>query len=161
MSNFFFKQNLIFNLLKFILNYLLLANIINHENTIWPVAYTVAVAAAVWNKEDICWKTIKIRNRKKPENVIEAHIVDFCPIGKCLWKKKDLARNVDIYGEKAWTALGGDSVESKLELEIEWPAGVIPHDAIDAGFSKIDKTIMTIIAPLLSTFIALYLFWII
>jgi len=133
-------------------------NIINHEQTVWPVTYTVAVAAAVWNKEDICWKKLKIRNKKKPKNVIEAYIVDFCPIGKCLWNKKDLARNVDIYGEKAWTALGGNSGESKLALEIEWPEGVIPHDAIDVGFSKIDKTVMTIIAPLISTLIALYLF---
>jgi len=130
-------------------------NLVNHENTVWPVTYTVAVSLAVWNKEDVCWKTIKIRNKKKPEYVIEAHIVDFCPIGHCQWSDKYLARNVDIYGEKAWFALGADSNDSKLEIEIEWPKGVVPHDAI-SGFSKMNISIITLIASLLFTFTILF-----
>jgi len=99
-------------------------NIVNHEKTVWPVAYTVAVSLAVWNKEDVCWKTLKIRNKKKPQFVIEAYIVDFCPIGHCLWEDDYLPRNVDIYGEKAWLALGADVNESNLDVEIEWPKGL-------------------------------------
>ncbi|ORX82116.1 hypothetical protein BCR32DRAFT_203107 [Anaeromyces robustus] len=126
-------------------------NIANHEKTIWPKAYTVAVSAAVWNKEDVCWKSIKIRNKKKPKFSIEAYIVDFCPIGHCLWKDKYLARNVDIYGEKAWVALGADINDSKLDIEIEWPEGVIPHDAISTSFTRISKTIMSIFTPFIIT----------
>ncbi|ORX61038.1 hypothetical protein BCR36DRAFT_273412, partial [Piromyces finnis] len=132
-------------------------NIVNHEKTVWPVTYTVAVALAVWNKEDVCWKKIKIRNKNKPEYVIEATIVDFCPIGHCLWKDEYLARNVDIYGEKAWNALGADPNESKLQIEIEWPAGVVPHDAI-SGFSKTDKIITIIAKSLFFAIVTLYIF---
>jgi len=133
-------------------------NIVNHENTVWPVAYTVAVSAAVWNKEDVCWKSIKIRNKNKPKNVIEAYIVDFCPIGHCLWKDKYLARNVDIYGEKAWLALGADINESNLDIEIEWPKGVIPHDAIKLSGSNllINKSLITIFVPLLTILVYIY-----
>ncbi|OUM64060.1 hypothetical protein PIROE2DRAFT_60927 [Piromyces sp. E2] len=134
------------------------ANLVNHERTVWPMTYTVAVSLAVWNKEDVCWKKLKIRNRKKPEYIIEAYIVDFCPIGHCQWADKYLARNVDIYGEKAWNALGADINDSKLELEIEWPKGVVPHDAISTSLTKIDKTLMAVVAPLISTLFALYLF---
>ncbi|KAL6610902.1 hypothetical protein LY90DRAFT_502078 [Neocallimastix californiae] len=135
-------------------------NIVNHENTVWPVAYTVAVSAAVWNKEDVCWKSIKIRNKNKPENVIEAYIVDFCPIGYCLWKDKYLARNVDIYGEKAWLALGADVNESNLDIEIEWPKGAIPHDAIKLSGSSlsINKSLITIFAPILTILVYIYAF---
>ncbi|ORY73295.1 hypothetical protein LY90DRAFT_403049, partial [Neocallimastix californiae] len=135
-------------------------NIVNHEKTVWPVAYTVAVSAAVWNKEDICWKSIKIRNKNKPNLVIEAYIVDFCPIGYCLWKDNYLARNVDIYGEKAWLALGADVNESNLDIEIEWPKGVIPHDAIKLsnGNFSISKSLITILAPILSVLVYIYVF---
>jgi len=133
-------------------------NLVGHQNTVWPVAYTVAVSLAVWNKEDVCWKTLKIRNKNKPEYMIEAYIVDFCPIGYCQWKDKYLSRNVDIYGEKAWFALGADQNISKLEVEIEWPEGVVPHDALtlSAGFSRISKSLMVIVAPLISITVALF-----
>jgi len=133
-------------------------NIVNHEKTVWPKVYTVAVSAAVWNKEDVCWKTIKIRNKKKPDFSIEAYIVDFCPIGHCLWKEKYLARNVDIYGEKAWLALGADLNDSKLDIEIEWPEGAIPHDPISEGFTIIGSTLISIYISFISAIIAIFLF---
>lgn len=134
-------------------------NIVNHEKTVWPVVYTVAVSAAVWNRDDICWQKLSIRNHHHPEYKIEAYVVDFCPIGYCLWKDEYLARNIDLYGEKAWVALGGDISESKMKIDIEWPKGVVPHDAIKLSGSISNKFMKKIRFLTLTPFVFLITYY--
>lgn len=130
-------------------------NIVGHERTVWPVKFTVAVSAAVWDKEDICWKTLKIRNKNKPDFEIEAIVVDFCPIGYCNWEDRYLARNADIYGENGWRALGADISDHSVEIEIEWPKGIAPHPALtlpSKGQLSIKINLLLIISLLFTYF---------
>jgi hypothetical protein len=99
------------------------------EKTVWPIVPTVAVSQAAWNKDQVCWKTIKIRNRKNPSLEVEAVIVDFCPANGCLWNQTERPFNVDIYGQETWKMLGGGLLEGKMDVEIAWPAGLVPNSA--------------------------------
>ncbi|KAI9202778.1 uncharacterized protein BJ171DRAFT_600774 [Polychytrium aggregatum] len=98
-----------------------------NQFTIYPVQYTVAVSEKIYgDKARYCFQTIQIRRGGRR---INATIVDFCPIGSCLWPESQLATNVDIYGGAAWEALGGGPLDSSVAVEILWPpnTGVLPQ----------------------------------
>ncbi|KAI8826611.1 uncharacterized protein EV422DRAFT_3845 [Fimicolochytrium jonesii] len=99
-----------------------------NPNTVWPKRPTVAVSEAAYpSKSRICYKTLKIRaSGVKNAPIIDADVVDFCPAAKCNWPRKELAFNVDVYGEYTWKALGGKDGGGKLKVEIAWPADVTP-----------------------------------
>jgi hypothetical protein len=99
------------------------------EMTVWPITPTVAVSEAAWNKKDVCWKTLKIRNKNNPSLQVEAVIVDFCPRNGCLWNRTERSFNVDIYGQETWKKLGGGVLDGKMQIEVAWPAGLIPNSA--------------------------------
>ncbi|KAJ1530120.1 hypothetical protein HK096_008312, partial [Nowakowskiella sp. JEL0078] len=107
-----------------------------NAHTVWPKVATVAVSEAIYGGVKAgtydsgerhipgCWKWVEIRNKAKPDLKVYAVIVDFCPKHGCLWPDDQLAKNVDIYGEYTWIALGGGSTQSTLELEIRWPLSI-------------------------------------
>ncbi|KAJ3105449.1 hypothetical protein HDU97_008065 [Phlyctochytrium planicorne] len=107
-------------------------NLTVNADTVWPQIPTVAVSQRKYggdNKNQVCFQPILIRNKNSPEKQVEAVIVDFCPTQGCLWSGDDLSRNADIYGENTWTALGAGLDDGSIEVEIQWPAGVVPNNS--------------------------------
>ncbi|KAJ3111450.1 hypothetical protein HDU96_005683 [Phlyctochytrium bullatum] len=107
------------------------SNLTQNTRTVYPRIPTVAVSQRMYggaNKEAVCFKRIRIRNKAKPAFEVEAYIVDFCPTNGCLWKEEELARNADIYGEETWKRLGGGLDDGVIAVEIQWPVGVVPKD---------------------------------
>lgn len=75
---------------------------------------------------------MQIRNAKNRSRTITAHVVDFCPANGCLW---DNQFNVDVYGQAAWMALGGDLDAGNLEIEVDWPKDIIPNGSASVKLS--------------------------
>ncbi|KAI8802424.1 hypothetical protein BJ742DRAFT_743719 [Cladochytrium replicatum] len=109
-----------------------------NANTVWPKVPTVAVSQAVYAatpeiRKLACWNTVLIR-KKGGSVVLNATIVDFCPTNGCLWPNEERARNLDIYGQHTWEALGGKTNESTMAIEVQWPeslASLSPAHRID------------------------------
>lgn len=99
-----------------------------NPKTVWPKVPTVAVSQSMWKREEICWKTIILRN--SASNVtVTAVVVDFCPTEGCLWSKSELDKTVDLYGQETWMLLGGDKLggAGHISIDIQWPEGVTPN----------------------------------
>ena len=104
------------------------------NSTVWPIQATVAVSEFAWgfkNKDQVCFKPIQIRNKKNPTQTISAIIVDFCPAAGCLWPSEQRPFNVDVYGEDTWFKLGGGKTDAMLDVEIQWPAGLVPNSQLN------------------------------
>ncbi|KAJ3177604.1 hypothetical protein HDU87_004357 [Geranomyces variabilis] len=105
--------------------------------TIYPKQATVAVSRAAYPSKvtanSMCYRTLQLRSRTNSSlPTISAIAVDFCPYGTCNWPAKELANNVDIYGEYTWKALGGQDGGGTIDLDILWPADVKPWGPWDA-----------------------------
>lgn len=106
------------------------------KNTVWPRTPTIAVSQFAWNRNEICWKTVKIRNALNHSLAIEAVVVDFCPTSGCLWNPSDRAWNADIYGVISFQALGGEPNGGSINVEIAWPAGIKPDTSDSSTLSR-------------------------
>ena len=105
------------------------------KSTVWPTTPTVAVSEYSWKRNEICWKTVKIRNAENHSLAIDAIVVDFCPSQGCLWKRLDRAWNVDIYGIFSFHTLGGNANAGSLKIEIAWPPGIMPDTSYASRLS--------------------------
>ncbi|KAJ3307692.1 hypothetical protein HDU76_004440, partial [Blyttiomyces sp. JEL0837] len=127
------------------------------NQTIWPKTPTVAVSQRMYgnnNKAQICFNTLKIRNKNRPELSLVAYVVDFCPRDGCQWDQQGLSFNVDLYGEATWEALGAGLDDGSVELEIQWPAGLTPLD-IGAGMSNFRISIaFTVVLSILTSLLS-------
>ena len=102
------------------------------SKSIWPKSFTVAVSERAYggsNKVNSCFQTLQIRNSKNHSLIVNATIVDFCPTNGCLWPLNQVSRNLDLYGQALWTALGAQSQDSKVEIDVLWPSNLIPNSA--------------------------------
>ncbi|KAJ3141671.1 hypothetical protein HDU90_006014 [Geranomyces variabilis] len=105
--------------------------------TIYPKQALVAVSKAAYPSKvtanSMCYRTLQLRSRTNSSlPTISAIAVDYCPFALCNWPAKELANNVDIYGEYTWKALGGQDGGGTIDLEILWPADVKPWGPWDA-----------------------------
>lgn len=48
---------------------------------------------------------------------------------------------MDIYGEAAWTALGGGVTDGVMDLQITWPAGIAPFSSKGSHAASISSLI--------------------
>ncbi|KAJ3027653.1 UNVERIFIED_CONTAM: hypothetical protein HDU68_003411, partial [Siphonaria sp. JEL0065] len=111
----------------------------NGTQTVWPKIATVAVSQKYWAsnysptfKAPICWQQLWIRNKYDHTKHITAYVVDFCPSAGCTWGEMELGYNVDMYGGASWEALGGNPMDSKIEVEIVWPDYLRPNVTLPA-----------------------------
>lgn len=102
------------------------------SETVWPLSFTVAVSERAYggqNKRNSCYQTVYIRNSKNHSYIVNASIVDFCPLDGCLWKSHELENNLDLYGQALWTALGAGLDDGVLEIDVLWPTNLIANSA--------------------------------
>ncbi|OAJ42648.1 hypothetical protein BDEG_26075 [Batrachochytrium dendrobatidis JEL423] len=102
------------------------------SKTVWPIVPTVAVSEFSWggsNKDKICYQTLNIRNAHNHSQRLTAYVVDFCPTKGCMWSAKERQFNVDIYGQRTFSRLGGALMDGIIDIEIQWPTGIIANSA--------------------------------